>query len=72
MSSDGHSETDRVVIDLDEAEEVASLLEAFYHYTGENAYRVTEREAARLAYAIRSRAGIEDNPNLLEKYDYDG
>jgi len=59
-------ETDRVVLDLEEAERIANSLEMLYYDTKESAYDATDKQAARDAMAIRDRAGIEPNPELID------
>jgi hypothetical protein len=66
-------ETDRVVLDLEEARRVANSLEMLYYDTKESAYDATDEQAALDAMAIRERGGIEPNPELLEQpADTDG
>lgn len=66
-------ETDRVVLDLEEARRVANSLEMLYYDTKESAYDATDEQAALDAMAIRERGGIEPNPELLEQSaDTDG
>lgn len=60
-------ETDRVVLDLEEARRVANSLEMLYYDTKESAYDATDEQAALDAMAIRERGGIEPNPELLEQ-----
>lgn len=67
------TETDRVVLDLEEARRVANSLEMLYYDTRESAYDATDDQAALDAMAIRERGGIEPNPELLERpEDTDG
>jgi len=69
----GMRETDRVVLDLEEARRVANSLEMLYYDTKESAYDATDEQAALDAMAIRERGGIEPNPELLEQpADTDG
>jgi hypothetical protein len=63
-------ETDRVVLDLEEARRVANSLEMLYYDTKESAYDATDEQAAFDAMAIRERGGIEPNPELLDQSDY--
>ena len=62
-----YRETDRVVLDMDEAERVANSLEMLYYDTKESAYDATDTQAARDAMAIRERAGITPNPELIDE-----
>lgn len=59
-------ETDRVVLDIEEAERIANSLEMLYYDTKESAYDATDRQAALDAMAIRDRGNIEPNPELIE------
>jgi len=66
-------ETDRVVLDLEEARRIANSLEMLYYDTKESAYDATDEQAALDAMAVRERGGIEPNPELLEQpADTDG
>jgi hypothetical protein len=66
-------ETDRVILDLEEARRVANSLEMLYYDTKESAYDATDEQAALDAMAIRERGGIEPNPELLDQSeDTDG
>lgn len=61
------NDTDRVVLDLEEARRMANSLEMLYYDTKESAYDATDEQAALDAMAIRERGGIEPNPDLLEQ-----
>lgn len=61
------NDTDRVVLDLEEARRVANSLEMLYYDTKESAYDATDEQAALDAMAIRERGGIEPNPELLDR-----
>lgn len=66
FESTNQHETDRVVLDIDEAVQVADFLAGHYHHTKEDSYQPTARHAARMAMMIRDRAGHEPNPELLD------
>jgi len=55
------------MLDIEEAKRVANSLEMLYYDTKESAYDATDEQAALDAMAIRERAGIEPNPELLER-----
>lgn len=65
--TDSTSEADRVILDIEEARRVANSLEMLFYDTKESAYDATDEQAALDAMAIRERAGIEPNPELLER-----
>lgn len=70
MASDGstvgdHHETDRVVLDVEEAERIAGQLEVLYYLTDADSYQITTVDAAEDAMMLRSRGGIEPNPELI-------
>lgn len=66
-AKDGHQPTDRVMLDVEEAERIAGQLEELYYKTEESAYDITSKDAARDAMMLRDRAGIEPNPELLDE-----
>lgn len=47
--------TDRVVLDLDEAAQIADKLDTRYEYSKEDSYQTTDDEAKRLAEMLRGR-----------------
>lgn len=59
-------ETDRVVLDIKEAERIAGQLEELFHRTEADAYEITSTDAAEDAMMLRSRAGITPNPELID------
>ena len=61
------SDTERVVLGLEEARRVANSLEMLYYDTKESAYDATDEQAALDAMEIRKRGDIEPNPELLER-----
>ena len=61
--------TDRVILDLEEAERIAGQLEELYYKTSGDAYAITAEDAAEDAMMLRTRAGIEPNPELLGEDD---
>lgn len=58
--------TDRISLDIEEAERIAGQLEELYYQTLESAYDITAEDAAEDAMMLRDRAGIEPNPELIE------
>lgn len=60
-----HHETDRVVLDIEEAERIAGQLEELYYLTEADPYEITSDDAAEDAMMLRTRGGIEPNPELI-------
>jgi len=60
-------ESESVVLNFEEARRVANSLDMLYYHTKESAYDVTDDQVALDAMAIRQRAGIEPNPELLDQ-----
>lgn len=59
--------TDRVILDMDEARRIANILEMHYEHTEADSYEVTADDAARDAMILRTRGGIEPNPDLIDE-----